>query len=91
MSGNIDLAGMNLKEWSLIILMVGLAFVFAVFGIGMAIAIANSVGGVTLKGDIDLSQFTAIIIGIAMVAVTLTAQQLTTRSNAALVAAAKKT
>lgn len=84
----LDLAGYNLKEWSLIILLAGLAFVFGVFGIGMAIAIAQG-GAITLTGEIDLSQFTTIITGIAMVAVVLVSQQLTSKNNAAAVITAK--
>jgi len=77
----IDLAGMNIKEWSLIILMIGLMIVFIVFGIGLAVAITNS-PTVVISGEIDLGQFTGVIIGIAMVAVVLVSQQLTSKNMA---------
>ena len=89
-NGNaIDLAGYNLREWSLIILLIGLAIVFVVFAIGMAYAIIQG-GTISITGEIDLSQFTAVIIGIAMVAVVLVSQQLTSKTNAAAAAAAAK-
>ena len=81
----IDLGGMNIKEWSLIILMAGLMIVFVVFGIGLAVAITNS-PTVVISGEIDLGQFTGVIIGIAMVAVVLVSQQLTAKTQAAAVA-----
>lgn len=90
MSGNqnqIDLAGFNIKEWSLIILIAAIAIVFIVFAIGMSVAIINDPTGVTFAGTIDLSQFTGVIIGIAMVATTLVAQQLTSKNQAAAVKA----
>ena len=80
----IDLGGYNIKEWSLIILMIGLAIVFVVFAIGMATAISNS-PEVTISGEIDLGLFTGVIIGIAMVAVVLVSQQLTAKTQAAAV------
>lgn len=83
----INLAGFNIKEWSLIILITAIALVFIVFTIGMAIAIINDPTGISFTGNIDLSQFTGVIIGIAMVATTLVAQQLTAKNQAAAVAA----
>jgi len=71
----------SLKEWALIILVVNLGIVMAVFVYAVAIALANSPEGVTIKGEIDLGQFTGIIIGVAMVAVTLVAQQMTARQT----------
>jgi carbon starvation protein CstA len=71
----------SLKEWALIILVVNLGIVMAVFVYAVAIALANSPDGVTIKGEIDLGQFTGIIIGVAMVAVTLVAQQMTARQT----------
>ena len=53
----------------------------AVFVYAVAIALSNSPEGVTIKGEIDLGQFTGIIIGVAMVAVTLVAQQMTARQT----------
>lgn len=90
MSGNeskIDLAGFNIKEWSLIILIAAIAVVFIVFAVGMSIAIINDPTGVTFAGTIDLSQFTGVIIGIAMVATVLVSQQLTAKNQAAAVKA----
>ena len=71
----------SLKEWALIILVVNLGIVMAVFVYAVAIALANSPEGITIKGEIDLGQFTGIIIGVAMVAVTLVAQQMTARQT----------
>ena len=81
----VDLAGYNIKEWSLIILMIGLMIVFIVFGIGLAVAITNS-PTVVISGEIDLGQFTGVIIGIAMVAVVLVSQQLTAKTQASATA-----
>lgn len=75
-----ELAGRSLKEWSLIILMVSLAFTFGIVGIGFALAIVHNPGAITFTGSFDLSQFVGIIIGVAMVAVTLVAQQLNTKA-----------
>lgn len=74
-----NLAGRSLKEWSLIILMVALAMVFVFVGIAFVLAILQAPGPITFTGSFDLSQFTGILIGIAMVAVTLVAQQLTSK------------
>lgn len=75
-----ELAGRSLKEWSLIILMVSLAFTFGIVGVGFALAIMYNPGAITFTGSFDLSQFVGIIIGVAMVAVTLVAQQLNTKA-----------
>lgn len=84
-----DLAGFNLKEWSLIILLFALAFVFAVVAIGLAVAIASG-SQITFTGSFDLSQYQAVIIGVAMVAVVLVGQQLTSKNNAIVAAISKK-
>jgi len=84
----IDLAGLNIKEWSLIILLLGLAFVFVVVAIGLAYAISSG-SEIKFTGSFDLSQYQAVIIGVAMVAVVLVSQQLTAKSNAAAVAVSK--
>lgn len=76
------LAGKKLKEWSLIILMVSLAMTFVIVGVGFALAIMYNPGQITFTGSFDLSQFTGILIGIAIVAVTLVAQQLTAKQQA---------
>lgn len=81
-NGKVDLGGYNLKEWSLIILWIGLAFTFGAFGIGFAVAIANN-PQISISGEIDLGQFTGVVIGIAMVAVVLVGQKLTAQSIAA--------
>lgn len=75
----IDLAGYNLKEWSLIILWIGLSFTFATFAIAVFYAITNN-PDIVISGQIDIGQFTGVIIGIAMVAVVLVSQQLTTKN-----------
>jgi len=72
---------------SLIILIFAIAMVFVVFAIGMAYAMLSDKADITFTGNIDLSQFTGVIIGIAMVAVVLISQQLTAKSQAAAVAA----
>ncbi len=77
----LDLAGLNIKEWSMIILMVSLGIVFAVFGIAMAIAITND-PQITITGEIDIGQFANIIIVIAVVATVLVSQQLTQKAIA---------
>jgi hypothetical protein len=85
----VDLAGHNIKEWSLIILLMALAFVFVVFGIAFASAmIANP--NIIVTGTIDLGQFTGVIIGVAMVAVVLVGQQLTSKQQADAVSATDK-
>ena len=76
----IDIGGHNIKEWSLIILIGGLVTVFIVFAIGMVVAVSNN-PEVVIKGEIDLGQFTGVIIGIAMVAVVLVSQQLTSKQQ----------
>ena len=78
----IDLGGFNLKEWSLLILLAGLVIVFIVFAIGMAAAMSSGAVDVKFAGTIDLGQFTGVIIGIAIVATTLVAQQLTAKTQA---------
>ena len=81
MSESEKLFDRSLKEWALIILVVNLGIVMAVFVYAVMIALTNSPEGVTIKGEIDLGQFTGIIIGVAMVAVTLVAQQMTARQT----------
>lgn len=78
----VDLGGHNLKEISLIILLIALAFIFVVVGVAFVIAVMNDPSQLVIAGEFDLSQFTGIIIGIAMVAVTMVAQQLTARNQA---------
>jgi len=82
----VDLVGHNVKEWSLIILLLALAFVFVVFGIAFASAMLSN-PDIIVTGTIDLGQFTGVIIGIAMVAVVLVGQQLTSKQQAAAVKA----
>jgi len=53
--------------------------------IAFVIAISSN-PDITISGSIDLSQITGIIIGIAMVAVVLVSQQLTSKQQAAAVA-----
>lgn len=67
--------GYTLKEWSLVILLIGLAFCFAFVGVGFVIAIANN-PNITITGEIDLSQWTAVVLGIAITATVLVSQQL---------------
>ncbi len=81
-----DIGGKDLREWSFIILMFTLASAIAIFMVGFVIALMND-PNIELVGSIDLSQFTGIIIGIAMVAVVLVSQQLTSKQQAAAVKA----
>ena len=74
----VDIGGHNIKEWSLLLLIGGIVTVFVVFAIGFAVAITSS-PQIVVKGEIDLSQFTGVIIGIALIAVTLITQQLTAK------------
>jgi len=71
----------TLKEWSLVILVVNLGIVMALFTWAAGTAIANPASNIVITGEIDLGQFTAIIIGVAIVAVTLVAQQMTARQT----------
>jgi len=87
MSANFDIAGMNLKEWAFIVLMINLTIVMVMVSISFAIAV-NQGQDISITGNFDLSQFTGIMIGIATVATVLVAQQLNTKNNAAMVAAA---
>ena len=82
----VDLGGHNVKEWSLIILLLALAFVFVVFGIAFSSAMLSN-PEIIVTGTIDLGQFTGVIIGVAMVAVLLVGQQLTSKQQADAVAA----
>jgi hypothetical protein len=78
-----ELAGHNIKEWSLILLLISVGFTFSVIGIGLALAISSG-ATISFTGTFDLSQYQTVLLGIAMVAVTLIGQQLTARqvSNA---------
>jgi len=89
MSTQTGLEGFDLKDWSLIILLVSLAFVFVVVGIALVVAVING-AVINFTGSFDLGQYQAIIIGIAVVAVTLVAQQLTGKNIAAALVNAKK-
>jgi len=82
-----DIAGLNLKEWSFIILMISLVVVVVSFAVAFIIAISNSPDAITISGTIDLGQITGIIFGIAMVATVLVGQKLT--SNAVTTAVAE--
>lgn len=84
-----DIAGLNLKEWSFIILMVCLIIVVVSFAVAFIIAISNS-PEITISGTIDLGQITGIIFGIALVATVLVAQKLTSNSITTAVAETDK-
>ncbi len=81
------LGGHSLQDWALIILLLSIAFVFVVVGVAIVLSILSGDSTFTFSGDIDVGQYNAIIIGVAMVAVTLVAQQLTSRQQAAAVKA----
>jgi len=89
MSEEFNVAGKDLREWSFIILMFTLAIAIMAWVVAFVIAVMND-PDISITGSIDLSQFTGIIIGIAMVAVVLVSQQLTSKSQAAAVAATDK-
>lgn len=84
---NFNLAGKDLREWSFIILMFTLSIAIMAWVVSFVIAILNTPENITISGSIDLSQITGIIIGIAMVAVVLVSQQLTSKQQASAVAA----
>ncbi len=67
----------DLKEWSLIILLFAIAFIFVVVGAVIIIIVQSGAFDLTLTGNIDVGDYNVIIVGIAMVAVTMVAQQLT--------------
>jgi hypothetical protein len=83
----VDLGGYNIKEWALILLLSSLIIVFALFAIAIAHAILAGNATITISGDIDIGQFTGVIIAMAAIASVLIAQQLTSRNQAAAVAA----
>ncbi len=89
MSEEFDIGGMNLKEWSFIILMMCLIIVVVAFAVVFIIAIQNS-PDVTLSGTIDLSQVTTIVFGIALIATMLVSQKLTSNAVTAAVAQTDK-
>lgn len=88
MSSNEDtvvhLGGMNIKEWSLLILIAALAIVFITWSIAFSQAIANN-PNITIEGTIDVGQLTGVLIGIAAIAAVLISQKLTTQQTLAAV------
>ncbi len=76
--------GHNLRDWSLYMLVAGLVFTFAIVGIAFAMAIMNPESDMVITGSLDISQFVAVILGIAIVATVLVSQQLTSKQNAAV-------
>jgi len=87
MSTTFDLAGMNLKEWAFIVLMINLTLITIMVVISFAIAIQNG-QAITITGGINLDQLMVVIISIAAIATILVSQQLTTKNNATMVSAA---
>ena len=87
-----EVLGASLKEWSMIILMVSLAFTFGIVGVAFVIAMINAPGdAVTISGTFDLGQWQAIVIGIAITATVLVSQQLTKKDNAIMMQFLKET
>lgn len=82
-----DLAGMNLKEWSFIVLMINLTLITVMVVVMFAAAVLSG-QTISITGGINMDQLMVIIIGIAAVATVLVSQQLTTKANAAVIAAA---
>jgi len=67
----------DLKEWSLIILLFAIAFIFFVVGAVILLIVQSGDFDVTVSGNIDVGDYNVIIVGIAMVATVMVAQQLT--------------
>jgi hypothetical protein len=67
----------DLKEWSLIILLFAIAFIFFVVGAVILLIVQAGDFDVTVSGNIDVGDYNVIIVGIAMVATVMVAQQLT--------------
>jgi len=87
-----EVLGASLKEWSMIILMVSLAFTFGIVGVGFVIAMWNAPeDAITISGTFDLGQWQAIVIGIAITATVLVSQQLTKKDNAIMLSFLKDT
>lgn len=81
------LGNLSKEGWSLIILLLSIAFVFVVVGVAIIISISSGDAVFTFTGEIDIGQYNAIIVGIAMVAVVLVGQQLTAKTQASAVQA----
>ena len=90
MTSTFDLAGMNLKEWAFIVLMINLTLITIMVVISFVIAIQSG-QTITITGGINLDQLMVVIISIAAVATILVSQQLTTKAAAAIVSAANST
>jgi len=86
----VDLGSHNIKDWALIFLIGSLGFVFVIVAIAFAMAISNPGSDIVLTGSLDISQWTVVILGIAIVAVTVVTQQLTVKAQIAAVAATDK-
>lgn len=67
----------DLKEWSLVILLFAIAFIFFVVGAVIILIVQSGDFDVTVTGNIDVGDYNVIIVGIAMVATVMVAQQLT--------------
>ncbi len=81
-----SIGGMNLKEWSFIILMICLIIVVMAFAVVFIIAVLNT-PVITLTGSIDLAQITTVVFGIALIATVLVSQKLTSNAVSAAVRA----
>ena len=81
------LGNLSKEGWSLIILLLSIAFVFVVVGVAIVLSITSGDAVFTFTGEIDIGQYNAIIVGIAMVAVVLVGQQLTSKNQASAVQA----
>lgn len=90
MSNEFDLGGHSLKEWSFMILMVCLVVVVVTFAASFVLAVLSDKATIAVTGDIDVGQFTAVILGIAMIATMLVSQQLTSKNTAAIATALAK-
>ena len=84
---SVNLFGASGKELAMIIMFFALGLAFVIVGVAFMIAILNAPDdAILITGSFDLGQWQSIVIGIAVVAVTMVAQQLTKKDNAALLA-----
>jgi len=77
-----DIAGMNLKEWAFIVLMLNLTLITAMVVVSFIIAIQNG-QTIEITGGINMDQMVVVVISIAAVATVLVSQQLAAKTIAA--------
>ena len=77
-----DIAGMNLKEWAFIVLMLNLTLITVMVVVSFIIAIQNG-QTIEITGGINMDQMVVVVISIAAVATVLVSQQLAAKTIAA--------